>query len=203
MIGEKMSVNPDRWYRNLVDIAGLPPRPRYDRLVKLHTLTIIDYISHLTSLTEESALEIGSDGRTRAIVVAHIMGWEEYQIQVFGDPDKQKRKKEQLQLKRFYDEDNNEYLDFANVDEFNQYQARRYANWKWDDIRKKAIMTARKLQSFFPEDPTEEWLSFLDQKPKRFWKLTEEYTLDIPAGWYLWMVSLEHEAVEHRADLEM
>ena len=64
-------------------------------------------------------------------------------------------------------------------------------------------MTARKLQSFFPEDPTEEWLSFLDQKPKRFWKLKEEYTLDIPAGWYLWMVSLEHEAVEHRADLEM
>jgi hypothetical protein len=33
------------------------------------------------------------------------------------------------------------------------------------------------------------------------YRLPTGVTLTIPCGWYLWMVTLEHEMVEHAADL--
>ncbi|MBI4226467.1 hypothetical protein HY612_05135 [Candidatus Roizmanbacteria bacterium] len=200
---EQRQFNPESWYQNLVRMAALPLRPRYDSLVALHAVTLQDYVAHLTSMTEETAYQLSSDGRTRALVVAHIMAWEQWQTQIFADPDKEERVKKQMRLEGYYDDEKDEYVDFNNVDDFNSYQAQKYANWRWEDIRKKAIKVAKKLQSFFPENPSEEWLNFLEETQPYSWKLTEEHTLTVPATWYLWMVSLEHEAVEHRKDLEV
>lgn len=189
------------WYQNLLEIAALPPRERYNELVQLHQITLDDYFSQINQMTSEEAAQPSSDGRSKAIVVAHIMGWEEWQIQAFGDANKKERLEKQLKLQRYYDDSNNIYLDFKNGDEFNAYQANRYANWKWKDIREKAMTIAKKLQSFFSDNPTDDWIEFLENTPIHNWKLTKDKTFSIPGGWYLWMVSLKHEAVEHRKDL--
>lgn len=198
---EQLRFNPEVWYQNLLKIAALPPRKRYDELVQLHQITLNDYLSQLNQITDEEAAQPSSDGRSKAIVVAHIMGWEEWQIQVFGDTNKMERLNRQMKLQGYYDDERSVYLDFENVDEFNVYQASRYADWKWENIKEKAILIAKKLQSFFPDNPLGDWIEFLENTPVRNWKLTKDKTLSIPGGWYLWMVSLKHEVVEHRKDL--
>lgn len=199
---KKVQFNSKTWYQNLVEIAFLPPRQRYDALVELHALTLEDYLRRLTAMSNKQAYEASSDGRTKAIVVAHIMGWEEWQIQVFSDPNRGERLGKQIKLQGYYDDEKDAHVDFKGVDEFNTYQGQRYASWQWTDIRDKAIDIAEKLRSFFLEQPAEEWINFLENTPVRRWQLTPEHVLTIPAGWYLWMVSLKHEAVEHRKDLE-
>ena len=92
-------------------------------------------------------------------------------------------------------------MDFSSVDEFNAHQEKLYKNWSWNDIREKALATANRLHSFFHDNPAKDWLEFLDSEPKKEWHVTKDITLTVPGAWYLWMVSLEHEAVEHRKDL--
>ncbi len=135
------------------------------------------------------------------LVVAHIMAWEEWQTQIFEDPNKQKRLQKQMNLQGYYDTDALKIVNFQNVDDFNEYSATRYSERSWAEIKQKAIGTALKLQSFFPPTPQQEWINFLENTPEHKWKILPDISLTIPAGWYLWMVSLEHEAIEHAGDI--
>ena len=190
------------WYNRLIATASNSNSlERYNQLVQLHKETLAFYIPALRSLTNEQASATSSDGRPIAIVVAHIMGWEEWQVQIFTDANRNARLNEQMQLQGYFDTDTNEKVSFSGVDDFNAYQAKKYMNTPWQEIKDKAIQTASDLQSVFPENPSDEWIDFLDHTPLHTWHLTPEHTLEIPAGWYLWMVSLKHEAVEHRKDL--
>lgn len=191
-----------KWYKKLISIASTKNlHARYLELVQLHSNTTRTYISALKNITKEKAKEVGSDGRSVALVVAHIMAWEEWQMQIFTDQNKEKRLQKQMKLQEYYDSDTQKIVDFQNVDEFNAYSAKRYRQSSWKDIRQKAVHTALKLQSFFPISVSKEWIYFLQNSPKHNWKILPNVTLTLPSGWYLWMVSLEHEAVEHAGDL--
>ncbi len=198
---ERLPFNSETWYQNLALIAGKTSTQRYEGLVSLHGTTLEDYINALNQITEEQAEAPGVDGRKRKIVVAHIMGWEEWQTQVFADPQRKERLNKQLHMECYQDPQTEKMMDFPSVDEFNAHQEKLYKNWSWNDIRNKAIATANHLRSFFPDNPSAVWLTFLDSKPTKEWHVTKDITLTVPGAWYLWMVSLEHEAVEHRKDL--
>lgn len=200
-MNEKLHFNPDAWYQNLALIAREAPAQRYKGLVNLHRITLKDYVSALNQMTEEQAETPGVDGRKRKIVIAHIMGWEEWQIQVFADPQKEESLKRQLHMQGYQDPQTGNMMNYSSGDAFNAHQEELYRDWFWNDIRKKAIATANSLHYFFPDDPTTEWLEFLNNSPMKEWYVTKDITLTIPGAWYLWMVSLEHEAVEHRKDL--
>jgi hypothetical protein len=129
------------------------------------------------------------------------MGWEEWQTQVFNDQKREERLGKQMSLQGYYDSDTGKTIDFKNVDDFNEYNAKRYRGKPWAVIQQKTINTALQLQSFFPPNPEQHWIDFLEETPEHNWKILPGVTLTIPSGWYLWMVSLEHEAVEHRKDL--
>lgn len=188
-----------KWYDNLIKISSIPdPKERYERLVVLHKETLHFYISTLQSITIEKARQKISDGRTIAEVVAHIVAWEEWQIQVFNDPNRQGRLKEQINLCGYFDAENNKVVDFKNVDDFNAYQTEKYSKWKWKNIQQKATSTATKLREIFPDIPSDGWINFLESTPSHQWKILPNKTITVPAGWYLWMVSLEHEAVKLR-----
>lgn len=198
---EKLRFSPEIWYQNLALIARESPMQRYKELVRLHRATLIEYVAALQRMTEEQAEATGIDGRKRKIVIAHIMGWEEWQTQIFTDPQKDERLKKQLHMEGYQDPQTGSRIDFPSVDAFNAYQENLYRDRSWNDIREKAIATAFHLHSFFPDDPTTEWLEFLDSGPTKEWHATKDTTLTVPSAWYLWMVSLEHEVVEHRKDL--
>lgn len=193
--------NPNIWYDSLFTIAAQEPEQRYRSLVGLHTQTYREYTDALARMTNQQAEEISSDGRPRKLVVAHIMGWEEWQLQVFNDGNRMRRLRQQMELRGFYDFATRQVLDFQNVDEFNAFQAGKYQDWTWDKIRDRAVQSATQLRSHFPAQPPVGWVNFLNHTPEHNWKVLPNQELAIPAGWYLWMVSLEHTAVEHRADL--
>jgi len=202
-MNKESNLNPAEWFQHLIAIAEKAPVQRYEELVDLHKTTLKQYINALNQITKEQADVVGVDGRKRKIVVAHIMGWEEWQIQVFVDPQKEDRLKRQLHLQDYRDPQTGKVMDFSSVDSFNAHQEKLYKDWSWKDIRKKAIATANLLHSFFPDNPSNEWLKFLNDGPTREWHITKDKTLTIPGAWYLWMVSLKHEAIEHRKDLHL
>lgn len=200
-MNEGLHFNPDAWYQSLALIAREAPAQRYKGLVTLHSATLHEYVAALHHITEEQAETPGVDGRKRKIVIAHIMGWEEWQTQVFADPQKEERLKKQLHMEGYQDPQTGNMIDFPSVDAFNAHQEELYKDWSWNNVREKALATAHRLHSFFPDDPTTEWLEFLDSEPMKEWHVTKDITLTVPGTWYLWMVSLEHEVVEHRKDL--
>lgn len=190
------------WYERLLDIASeTDTNKRYAHLVQLHRETLDFYLPAIQALTEEDASRQSSDGRSVSCVVAHIMAWEDWQVQVFTDSNKDERLRQQMKLKNYFDSEAGKFVDFKDVDDFNAYQAVKYSRWSWADIQQKAVDTALELQSMFPPNPSPEWIDFLESTPIHVWKVLPNRTLTVPAGWYLWMVSLEHEAVEHRKDL--
>lgn len=205
---DRKSIHPENnelqagtWYSNLIEMAKKPDiRQRYDSLVQLHQQTLDFYIPTIRTITPETAAS-SRGGRPRSLVVAHIMGWEEWQVQIFSDPNRDERLRKQMKLQEYYDVEAVKMVDFKNIDDFNAYNAQRYAGKPWEEVQKKAIDTALQLQSFFPPTPDQSWIDFLENTPEHNWKIIPGTTLTIPSGWYLWMVSLEHEAVEHREDL--
>lgn len=198
-------VNPkqiEHWYERLLDIASeSDTSKRYANLVQLHRETLDFYLPAIQALNNEDASKQSSDGRPVSLVVAHIMAWEDWQVQVFTDSNRDERLRRQMKLQGYYDSEGDKMVDFKNVDDFNAYQADKYSHWSWKDIQQKTIKTALKLQSIFSPNPTSEWINFLESTPIHTWKILPNKTLTLPAGWYLWMVSLEHEAVEHKRDL--
>lgn len=208
---ESGKYNPTFWYENIIRISQLPPLLKYQELTKLHDNTLSEYIKDLGEMTDKEAESTGSDGRLKKVVVAHIMGWEEFQTQVFEDKCPVPRLQQQLNFQGYVDSDTGVSHDFSNsqndrqksVDDFNAYQADKYQDWSWSDIKKRAVVTAQKLRSCFPDEPSEDWLRFLEDSPLKTWKLKENLAIIVPAGFYLWMVSIKHEAIEHKYDIAL
>ena len=115
----------EKWYKQFIAIVDIEDlQTRYRTLVQLHSETTHKYISELEKITKEMAAEASSDGRPIALVVAHIMAWEEWQIQIFGDQNKLEKLQEQMKLQGYYDTDTRKTVNFQNVDDFNGYTAK-------------------------------------------------------------------------------
>lgn len=65
----------------------------------------------------------------------------------------------------------------------------------------RAFKSAVDLVACFPSFPPKGLIEFLESTDLYEWKILPGRTLTIPAGWYLWMVYIEHEGVEHAQDL--
>ncbi|MGA2505549.1 MAG: hypothetical protein ABSG01_15820 [Anaerolineales bacterium] len=99
-----------------------------------------------------------------------------------------------------YVEPDGQVREFTSVDAFNDYQATKHAAWSWEYIRSLAIQTAATLQILFAHSSLASW-ERLEQTKAYRWQLPNEMSVSVSCGWYLWMVTLEHEAVEHAVDL--
>lgn len=195
--------NRDIWYQNLAAISKLQSSTRYSRLFDLHVEIIRRYIDAIENLSEDQAQEKSNDigdVRTKAGVVAHIMAWEEWQNQVFATKDRNVLI-EQINMRGYVDPQTHKVINFSSVNEFNAYQNEKYKLWTWKNLQKKAVDQALQLKSYFPQDPEKDWIEFLENTPKHIWKITSKHTITIPSGFFLWMISLEHEAIEHAQDL--
>ncbi len=202
MKAETERFRPEQWYERLVEITNLhDPKKQYQELTRLHAETVGFYVPAIKAMNDQVASQKSSDGRPKSLVVAHIMGWEEWQIQAFTDPNRLHRVARQMRLQNYFDDETGKMVSFTGVDDFNKYQADKYAQKPWGVIQEKAVLTALSLQGLFPPNPSEEWLGFLENTPIKIWHLTPAQTVTVSGGFYLWMVSLEHEAIEHRKDL--
>jgi hypothetical protein len=189
----------DEFYQEIIKICAQPPYNRYGRLAEIHTEIVMRYLSTLRTMTRKQAMQSGADGRTVAQVVGHIAEWERYVIFAAAEIVNGMNWPRIMTFTGFLDADGQE-LTFADTDAFNAYHAAKHATWPWEQIQELAIHTATALHTIFTQ-PAILSPDSLQRTHDYKWRLPTGITLTVPVGWYLWMVSIEHEAVEHAEDL--
>lgn len=190
----------DAFYRQLVSIARRPPPDRHILLSALHAEVLAHYLAVVRTITEQASTRIGSDGRTIGQMVAHIAEWERWTLVAVGEIVAGVEWPQIMNLSG-YVESNGQTKDFASVDAFNAYQATKYAKQPWAQIQNLACDVATSLHLKFTQPKLVTPRRLEDTKVYE-WHQPGGTDLAMPTGWYLWMVSLEHEGVEHVADLE-
>jgi hypothetical protein len=191
----------EAFYHKMVGIAAQSPTERHLSLTRLHTEVITPYLNAVRTMTAQDAARVSSDGRTLGQVVGHIAEWERFTILAVGEIISGVRWPQIMSMSGYVELDG-QVREFISVDAFNAYQAAKHAAWSWVKIQNLAIQTATTLQVLFAHPSLVSW-ERLEQAKVHNWRLPNEMSLTMSCGWYLWMVALEHEVVEHAGDLNI
>jgi hypothetical protein len=199
-------LKPDEFYPHIAEIVMLPPAERHVQMTALHTDVVRDYLDTLRRITADEAqrlIDDAGDPRTLGQIVGHIAEWD--RLSMFGAADILLGIENPRGVVDVtgYEEPDGTRLDFESVDAFNAYQAEKHANRAWADIQALAIDTATTLHALFTH-PALLHAQRLEQTPRRALKLENGMTvLDVALGWHLWILVIEHMAVDHVAALGM
>ena len=194
-------MKPQDFYPRITDFVARPAHERQHALLVLHTDIVEEYLAAVEAITPERAAHVlPHDGRTIAQVVGHIMEWERWLITAAGEMAAGVAYPQIMRRQGYVDADGHA-RSFDSVDAFNAHQEAMQKSLDWETIQALALGTASDLQILFCKSgllPAER----LEQTRRFRWKLPTGDTLTVPCGWFLWMVTLEHEAVEHEGDLK-
>jgi hypothetical protein len=190
------------FYGCVFEALAQPASQRYAFLAQLHTKVHTGYVAAIRALSIADAARASSDGRTIAQVVGHIMEWECVAIMAAGEL------LAGVEKPRFFTTPSGwGYLDpdgtqvaFQSLDEFNHYHAERHATWPWPQLQEQSIRSADVLHALFTT-PTLLSAEVLERTPIRERTLENGAKATIGAGWYLWIIMLGHEAVDHAEDV--
>ena len=187
------------FYQKIVAIGAQSPAERRLSLVIFHTDVITPYLNAVRAMTAQDAARVSSDSRSLGQVVCHIAEWERFTTLAVGEMITGVSWPQIMSLSGYVESDG-QVREFTSVDAFNDYHATKHAAWSWKQIQDFAIQTAATLQVLFAHPTLVPW-ERLDQTKAYRWRLPNEMSVTVSCGWYLWMVTLEHEAVEHAVDL--
>lgn len=195
-------MNSEDFYQQLAAVAELAPVERRRSLLDLHKRVYHEYVDTLGQITVRGASRKVPDGRSVAQVVGHIIEWDRATMISLGEV------LSGVVWPRLMSRSLNIDLDgtvreFESTDDFNAHYARTYENLDWDLIKTNAEEVATNFLHF-AEEPSLLTSDRLEQT-RRFdhYKLPTGVTLSLPCGWYLWMITIEHEGVEHKDDLRI
>lgn len=199
-------MNVEAFCRRVTDAAAQPPLVRHGRLARVHEEIKAEYLAALRSISPDRAAQqvaIGSEKRTVAQVVGHIAEWERFLLLAAGDILAGLGHPRMVTSLEGYVEPDGGKPAFATIDAFNDYQANKYASWRWEEIRRLALDTATALYTLFTHPALLNAERLEGTKPFR--KRLPDGTVihDIAMGWNVWITCLEHEGVEHALDLGM
>lgn len=192
----------DTFYDLLVSCADQSPHDRFVTLSRLHTSVVQVYAESIRRITPEEATRIVSDGRTIAQVVGHIAAWERNIIVAVGEVLAGVVWPRLMSRNGYIDPDGSTH-NFPNVTAFNAYYAMKHATQSWETLQVDALDTAATLYQLFTRSGLVTPARL--ERTVRYdrYELPIGKTLAIPCGWFLWMIILEHEAVEHANDLSV
>ena len=175
---------------------------RYPRMAALHDRIFAKQASQLCAITDAGAARLVPDGRSVAIVVAHILEWERYIITSMGEIMAGVELPGLIAHKRYVEQDGADH-EYTDIDSFNALQLKRYEGVPWSTIQTRAIDSATTLLRLFTTSGliTAELLD--RTRMLRRFELPDGTPLPMACGWLLWMIVLEHAGVEHAADLEL
>ncbi len=189
----------EMFYAKILATSNQPAERRVKGMNHLHLECMESYLSALNKIDDRRAAEKGSDGRTISQIVGHIAEWDRYTALAIGEITAGILEPQIMHLNGFLEPDGR-IISFKNVHEFNSYQAEKYKDTQWDDVRDLAIRMAKALQGIFSQ-PAILPYSLLEKTSPFRWKLAGGSLISLPVAWYLWIVTLEHEVVEHAVDL--
>ena len=165
-----------------------------------------DYVRVVERITQQDAAQpvnMGADRRTLGQIVGHFVGWDPFSILAAGDilagveiP------RTVVDQHGFIDTDGRVY-DFNSVDDFNDWHAERDSRLSWNEIQANALQTVRTFYALFA-DPALLNADRLEQTRMHEKRLHDGTVIkDIRMGWALWLIELQHYAVEHAAELNL
>ncbi len=192
-------MNPDAFYAKVLAISNQPADRRVKGMNRLHLECMDVFLKAIQRIDDQSAAKVCSDGRTLTQIVGHIAEWDRFTTLAIGEITAGILEPQIMQLKGFMEPDG-KILSFKNVNDFNAYQAEKYKNAKWSDVRTLASRMAVALQGIFSQPAILPYDLLEATSPYR-WKLAGGSLISLPVAWYLWIVTLEHEVVEHASDL--
>lgn len=145
-------MNADKFYTQIVDYMALPPLKRHNQMAQLHTQIANEYVAALQRLTIEDVakpVSVGTDERTLAQIIGHITEWERFGLLATGDMLAGVQHPRTVTDVQGFIEADGSRIDFANVDEFNHYQAKKYRAYSWPQLQTMAIDSAETLHALF------------------------------------------------------
>lgn len=191
----------DAFYAKVLAISNQPAERRVKGMNHLHEECLQVYLQALDRIDDRRAAEIGADGRTINQVVAHIAEWDRYMAIAMGEVTAGVLEPQVMHLRNFVEPDG-KLTSFRNVDDFNTYQAVKYKDAAWADVKKLAVRMAVALQGIFSSPAILPYELLENTAPYR-WKLAGGSLISLPVAWFLWIATLEHEVVEHAVDLKI
>ena len=191
----------DAFYAKVLAISNQPADRRVKGMNHLHQECMEVYLQALQKIDDSRAAETGADGRSLTQIVAHIAEWDRYTTLAIGEIIAGILEPQIMNLKGFIEPDGR-ILSFKNVDDFNAYQAKKYKNASWPEVKELAIRMAVALQGIFSQ-PAILPYDLLEKTSPYRWRLAGGSLISLPVAWFLWIVTLEHEVVEHAVDLKI
>ncbi len=179
-------------------IFALAPQARLQAMISFHQKVCEAYCSTVNAIGEKRAESKSSDGRLVKQVIGHIMEWERFTLLCYGQLLSGVNNRKILWKNGYFDNSGEPY-NFSSIEAFNSFQAERQITLPWSQIQADAIRLAKKLQTLLSS--TLITPEMLEDSAEISPELYDGQRLPIPSGWFLWYVILDHEAVEHAADL--
>lgn len=187
------------FYPKIQEAMALDPVSRHQAFSVLHAEVLAEYVNAVSVITESRAESCSSDGRSIKQVVGHIMEWDRFMIQAAGELLSGVQNPQMMAIKGFH------HLlgitqDFESIDGFNAFHAVEQASQPWDQIQSRAIACAQILHRLFTTPGLLE-APLLDATAPVTLRFSGGVKLKSSIGWQLWIIVMEHEAVEHFSDL--
>jgi len=176
-----------------------PPELRQQSMISFHQKVCENYCKAVSSITSEQAAQTSSDGRQIMQVIGHIMEWDRFTLICFGQLLSGVKSRKILWKNGYVDRAGEPY-NFGSLDAFNAFQAERQILMPWQEIQANAIGIAKTLLSLL-STPGIITPQLLEETEPISPELYDHKRIEIPCGWFLWYVILDHQAVEHSRDL--
>ena len=189
----------------ILDAVARPPTERHERLAALHQSVHRSYRNSLDRITAEEAarpLPSGADPRPVAQVIGHIAAWERFALLAAGDILAGIRRPRMMSGFDSYQETDGSVHSFTTIDAFNAYHLEKFSSWSWDRMRAFAGDMAASVFTMFTHPQLLHAGRLENTDPARA-RLSNGEIITFTMGWGLWLIMLEHPAVEHGAILDV
>ena len=199
-------MNLEYFCQQVIEASRLPFAERHKSLLGLHARIVKEYVTAVKAISPELAAQRAARGyevRTLGQVVGHMAEWDRYSILAAGEILAGVRRPRMLSTLDGYLEPDGTRHAFNDIEDFNQFQLKRQANWPWEQIRTSAIQSATVLYGLFA-DPVLMNAQRLEQTEPSYERLPNGTLIpDLAMGWCLWLIVIEHAGVEHAPELRM
>lgn len=192
------------YFGHIVESMKEPPLERHAALARLHTYALDAYLQALRRIDAgdaERPVQAGADQRTLVQVVGHIAAWHRFSILGAGDILAGIKNPRGIIGEHGYVETDGQRVDFDSVDHFNAYQAERHATWRWEPMRAWAEEMAMTLHAMFTQPKLITATRLEATAPYRKVLYDDVAIENTTLGWGLWLLMLEHLAIEHAKEL--
>ena len=196
-------MNAEHFYERVTAACALPPDERHSHLAALHAQVLAAYLAAVQAVTPERAAEPVADGRTVQQVVGHIAEWERFAILSAGDILAGQAHPRMVTSVDGFVRPDGQRLAVDGIDAFNAYAAAQHTGRPWAETQALALEMAHTLNALFTQPHLLSAERLEKTRPFRKHLHNGSVIRNIAMGWQLWLTMLEHEAVEHAADLHL